>query len=107
MQRFASIIKLRPEKKAEYEVLHADPWPEIIATLKKHHVHNYSIFLKDNLLFSYLEYHGKHYDNDMAALAKDPKTQAWWALTDPCQQPIDSAIKGEWWSPMREVFHMD
>jgi L-rhamnose mutarotase len=107
MKRFASIIEIRPEKQAEYEALHADPWPEIIAMLTKHHVRNYSIFIKDNLLFSYLEYHGDDYDQDMAELAKDPKTQQWWELTDPCQKPIASAKEGEWWSPMREVFHMD
>ena len=107
MQRFAAIIEIKPEKQAEYEALHANPWPEIIATLTKHHVKNYSIFIKDNLLFSYLEYHGNNYEQDMAELAKDPKTQQWWELTDPCQQPVVNAKEGEWWSPMREVFHMN
>ena len=106
MQRYAAIIHIKPEKQAEYEALHAQPWPEIVATLKKSHIHNYSIFTKNDLLFSYLEYHGNDYDKDMANIAKDPMTKKWWALTDPCQHPIDSAKEGEWWAPMREVFHM-
>ena len=33
---------------------------------------------------------------------------AWqWKLTDPCQQPVESAAPGQWWAPMNEVFHLD
>ena len=71
------------------------------------YIKNYSIFIKDNLLFSYLEYHGDNYDADIASIAQDPMTQKWWKETDPCQYPLDTAKEGEWWSPMREVFHID
>ncbi|MNR66947.1 hypothetical protein D3C85_1906870 [compost metagenome] len=40
------------------------------------------------------------------AAADDPKTQEWWKLTDPCQEPIESANKGERWAAMEEVFHI-
>ena len=106
-QRYASLIHLKPEKRALYEELHANAWPDVLETLKKANVRNYSIFLRDGLLFSYLEYHGTDYDADMGIIAKNPATQKWWELPDPCQQPIASAQEGEWWAPMREVFHMD
>ncbi|MDQ1732104.1 MAG: L-rhamnose mutarotase, partial [Pseudonocardiales bacterium] len=54
--RLASVITLRPEKEAEYRALHADAWPSVLAKLREVHVSNYSIFLRDGLLFSYLEY---------------------------------------------------
>ena len=28
-----------------------------------------------------------------------------WQLTEPCQQPVDSAADGEWWAPAEELFH--
>jgi L-rhamnose mutarotase len=43
----------------------------------------------------------------MAVMAADPETQRWWELTDPCQQPVETAEDGQWWAPMEEVFHLD
>ncbi len=106
-QRFASVIRLLPEKEAEYRALHADVWPGVLAALKAAHVRNYSIFLRDGVLFSYLEYTGSDYVADMAAVAGDPTTRRWWEFTDPCQRPVESAAEGEWWAPAEEVFHLD
>ena len=105
--RFASVIRLRPEKEAEYRALHAAAWPGVLAALTRAHVRNYSIFLRDGVLFSYLEYVGEDYEADMARVAEDPETRRWWLLTDPCQQPVDGAAAGQWWAPMEEVFHLE
>lgn len=106
-QRFASVISLLPKKEAEYRALHAEVWPGVLAALKAAHVRSYSIFLRDGVLFSYLEYTGSDYATDMAAIAADPTTRRWWQLTDPCQRPVESAAEGEWWAPAEEVFHLD
>ncbi|MDD4191922.1 MAG: L-rhamnose mutarotase [Mangrovibacterium sp.] len=34
-------------------------------------------------------------------------TKQWLKETDPCQEPVESAKKGEWWAEMEEVFHAD
>jgi L-rhamnose mutarotase len=107
MRRIASVIRLRPEKEAEYRALHEAVWPSVLATLRAANVTNYSIFLRDGLLFSYLEYTGDDYAADTARIAADPETQRWWTLTDPCQQPLDTAAEGERWAPAEEVFHAD
>jgi L-rhamnose mutarotase len=107
VQRVAAVIRLRPEKEAEYRALHADAWPGVLDALRAAHVTNYSIFLRDGLLFSYLEYHGENYAADMARVAQDETTRRWWQLTDPCQQPVDTAAEDEWWAPAEEVFHLD
>ncbi|MFF0465376.1 L-rhamnose mutarotase [Streptomyces mexicanus] len=107
MERHAAVIRLRPEKEAEYRALHAAAWPQVLAALKRAHISNYSIFLRDGVLFSYLEYTGTDYAADTASIAADPVSADWWALTDPCQQPLDTAAKGEWWAPAEEVFHLD
>lgn len=107
MKRIATVIRLRPETEDEYRRLHADVWPAVLDRLTRSNVRNYSIFLRDGVLFSYLEYVGSDYDADMAAIAADPETQRWWTFTDPCQQPVDTAAAGEWWAPTEEVFHLD
>ena len=107
MKRYGSVIKLKPEKEEEYLQLHANAWPEVLAMIRACSIRNYTIFLRDGFLFSYFEYHGEDYEADMAKMAADPKTQEWWKLTDPCQQPIESHRPGEWWASMTEVFHTD
>lgn len=107
MQRFSSVIKLQPEKAEEYRALHRKVWPEVLNALKRAHVSNYSIFQRDGYLFSYLEYSGGDFRADMDAVAQDPTTQRWWRLTDPCQQPLETAADGEWWAPAEELFHLD
>lgn len=107
VQRFGTVIRLRPAREAEYRQLHDAVWPAVVDALKAIHVRNYSIFLRDGLLFSYLEYTGDDWSADAAVMASDPETQRWWAFTDPCQQPVDTAADGEWWAPMVEVFHLD
>jgi L-rhamnose mutarotase len=109
MQRKAMMIRLKPEKMAEYKALHANAWPAILRQITACNIRNYSIFLREpeNLLVGMFEYHGSDYEADMKAMAEDPETQRWWALTDPCQSPLESAAEGEWWAPMEEVFHHD
>jgi L-rhamnose mutarotase len=106
-RRFASIIRLQPEREAEYRELHANVWPEVLRAIADAGIRNYSIFLRDGLLFSYLEYVGGDYEADMATLALDEATRRWWQLTDPCQAPLENAADGEWWAPAIEVFHTD
>jgi L-rhamnose mutarotase len=107
VHRLASVIRMRPEHEEEYRALHADVWPGVLDALRSAHVTNYSIFLRDGLLFSYLEYTGDDYDADLARIAEDDTTRRWWLLTDPCQQPVDSAGAGERWAPAEELFHYD
>lgn len=107
VQRYAKVIRLRPEREAEYRELHAAAWPEVLATIERCGIRNYSIFLRDGLLFSYYEYVGEDHEADQARMAADPATRRWWELTDPCQQPLVSADEGAWWSTAEEVFHTD
>ncbi len=107
MQRYGSVIKLKPEKLEEYKALHADVWQEVLQMIRECNIRNYSIYYRDGFLFSYFEYHGEDYAADMQKMAADPKTQAWWKLTDPCQEPLKTARSGEWWASMEEFFHTD
>ena len=107
LKRIAWVIKVKPDKLEEYKELHANPWPEVNAMLKKVNIQNYSIYYRDGLLFSYLEYTGDDFDTDMKIMAADSITNEWWKLTDPCQEPVDSAEEGVWWADLEEVYHLD
>ena len=112
MKRFGSVCMLKPERAEEYLRLHAAVWPDVLARITACGIRNYSIFhrgLPDgaHLLFSYFEYAGADFDADMAAMAADPRTQAWWAVCKPCMIPLPDRAPGEWWAGLREVFHHD
>lgn len=107
MKRYGSVIHVKPEAIAEYKRHHAAVWPDILSMIRKCNIRNYSIYLKDDFLFAYFEYHGTDYQADMAIMAADPKTQEWWDVMMPMQQPLHTRKEGEWWAEMEEVFHMD
>jgi L-rhamnose mutarotase len=107
MKRYGSVIGVRPDSLQAYKKYHADVWPEVLAMIERCNIRNYSIFLKDDRLFGYFEYHGTDYAADIAKMAADPKTQEWWAIMIPMQNPLDTRRPGEWWAEMEEVFHCD
>ncbi len=111
MQRYGSIIRLKPEKYEEYKILHANVWPEVAAMIETCNIQNYSIYHWNSLLFSYFEYVGNDFEGDMTKMAADPKTREWWSVCDPCQQPVEgnskSSVEGNWWKNMEELFHQE
>ena len=107
MKRFAKMARLKLDKVEFYKRIHAAVWPEVLATIRECNIHNYSIFHGDGYLFAYFEYHGEDFAADMAKMAADPATQRWWAICNPCQEPLPTCAPGEWWAQMEEVFHTD
>ena len=107
MQRYGMMIGLDPAQAAEDRRLHAAVWPGVLKMIASCHIRNYSIFLRDGLLFSYYEYVGTDLAADLAKMADDAETRRWWTFTDPLQQPVDTAAPGEWWAPAEELFHTD
>lgn len=107
MERYGSIIKVKPGRIKEYKSLHSKVWQKVLDTIYKCNIRNYSIYYKDGYLFSYFEYVGDNYKEDMKKMAGDPSTQKWWDVCKPCQEPLTTRKKGEWWADMEEVFHSD
>ncbi len=104
MRSYGSVIKMKPETLADYKKYHVAVWPEVLDTIHHCHVRNYSIYLKDDLLFRYFEYHGTDYAADMARMAADPKTRKWFAIVMPMQQPLESGPPSEWWGTWKKFF---
>jgi L-rhamnose mutarotase len=107
MKRYGQVIGIKPEHLERYKKYHAEVWPEVLTMIKNCNMQNYTIFYKDNLLYAYFEYTGKAFSADMAKMAADPKTQEWWSVMEPMQEPVSARNHGEWWANMEEVFHMD
>lgn len=111
VRRVAQVVRLKPEAYAEYKRIHASVWPEVLATIEKANIRNYSIYHWDGLLFAYFEYVGEDFARDMASIAEDANTRAWWQITDPMQEPVEGdstgSVEGGWWTPMEEVFHKE
>jgi len=107
MQRMGMTLRLKPGVSEIYKSYHRAVWPEILRMISDCNIRNYSIYFKDDVLFSYFEYHGADYKADMAKMAADSKTQEWWAVMYPLQEPLATRKEGEWWADMEEVFHLD
>ncbi len=111
VKRIGQIIHLKLEAYEEYKRLHADVWQDVLATIHRANIRNYSIFHWGGFLFAYMEYIGDDFESDMHLIADDPQTRAWWSLTDPLQQPVQGqssgSLEGNWWTDMDILFHTD
>ena len=93
-----SIIGLKKEFEEQYIALHKHTFPEVLDRIHKSDICDYSIFLKDGILFSHMVYNGTDYEADMKAMGTDQSTRDWWKLTDTMQQPLESRKENEWWA---------
>jgi L-rhamnose mutarotase len=112
VQRYGSVIGVKPEKLEYYKELHANPWPTVNEGVSEANIRNYSIYLTQMddgnwYLFSYFEYAGDDFEADMAKLSENSEIKRWWKETDPCQIPLENRNDGEFWKGMEEVYHLD
>ena len=110
-KRFGMVTGIKPEKISYYKELHSNAWEGVLKKIKECNIENYSIYLQKiedkYYLFSYYEYVGNNYEEDMKRIAADTITQRWWQETDPCQIPLQDAAQNQIWTTMEEVFHTD
>lgn len=109
VQRYGKVIGLRPELIDSYTMLHKYTWPEVLNAIDKGNIRNYAIYLHkiegNYYLFSYFEYIGNNFREDMEMIDNDPATIAWIKFTDKvCQIPLPTRVEGEWWAVMEEIF---
>ncbi|MBN1415277.1 MAG: L-rhamnose mutarotase [Bacteroidales bacterium] len=107
MKRFGQVIRLKPEKAGEYIKHHQTVWPGVLRMIKECNISNYSIYVKDFVLFAYFEYTGNNFDADMKKMAAHNETQQWWDVVKPLMEPLKTRKAGEFWADMEEIFHLD
>ncbi len=104
MIRKAFVMSVNAGCEEEYERRHRPIWQELEEVLKRHGVHNYSIFLHEETrqLFGYAEIESEEY---WAAIATTDVCRRWWhhmselMPANPDGPPVTV--------PLREVFHLD
>jgi L-rhamnose mutarotase len=104
MEKIAFVMRLKPGNEAEYEKRHDEIWPELVQTLKRAGVSDYSIFLEKSSgkLFAVLKHSEEH---EMDSLPSDPVVRKWWAYmadimeTNPDNSPLQE--------PLEKVFHLE
>jgi L-rhamnose mutarotase len=106
IKRFGSVIGLKKEYEERYIILHRHTFPGVLERIRKCNIRNYSIFLRNGILFSHFEYVGQDFDADMARMG-DEVTKDWWKLTDPMQEPLTNRKEGEWWASMELLYEMN
>jgi len=109
VQRIGMVIGLKADKIEEYKSLHAGTNPGVRDLLRKYHIRNFSIYLRQfddggYYLFGYYEYMGSDYKTDLENLAEEERNLKWLTVTDPMQVPF-SGEKG--WALMPEIYHND
>ena len=106
-KRYAMAVRLKDEKRDFYIENHANVWPEVLSELKKIKIKNYSIFLKEDFMFGYLEYEGSDFDKDMAEMQKIPIVQKWTDLMISCFNPFPGNENNDSWVLMDEIFYLE
>jgi L-rhamnose mutarotase len=104
MIRKAFLMTLLPGQQEEYERRHGSIWPEMQDVLRRHGVHDYSIFLErtSDRLFAYAEIES---EESWRQIAETEVCRRWWAymkdlmLTNEDDSPTSA--------PLDEVFHLD
>ena len=107
IQRYGMAVRLQDEKREYYIKNHANVWPEVLEELKKINVQNYSIFLKEDFMFGYLEYDGENFEADMAEMQKIPIVDKWTKLMIDCFNPFPNNDDNESWVMMDQIFFME
>ena len=107
IQRYGMAVRLKDEKRQYYIENHANVWPEVLEELKKINIQNYSIFLKEDFMFGYLEYTGNNFDGDMEKMQQIPIVDKWTKLMIDCFNPFPNNDDNESWVMMDQIFFME
>ena len=104
MERIGFSMRLLPGSEAEYRRRHAAVWPALLADLRSAGARNYSIFLRGDDLFAYLEV--DDFAAFTAAMAESEANARWQeemaAFIDPLTDPATGFHQR-----LEEIFHLD
>jgi L-rhamnose mutarotase len=105
MERVCFILRVRPERLAEYRARHAAVWPEMLDALRETGWRNYSLFLgEDGLLVGYLE--TDDFEAARAGMEEREVNSRWQAEMAPFFE-LDAGRPDTALRRLDEVFHLD
>lgn len=107
MKKYCLALDLKDDETliAEYEKMHREVWPEIIASIKNADVDNLEIYRTGNRLFMILEVNDEFSFEKKAGMdAANEKVQEWEKLMWNYQQALPKSKPGEKWVLMDKIF---
>lgn len=106
MERVCFLLKVKPDRLAEYKARHAAVWPEMLEALRQTGWRNYSLFLRDDgLLVGYLE--TADFQQARAGMARQEVNARWQREMAPFFEDLDGRRPDEGLLRLEEVFHLD
>jgi len=105
MERVCFLLKVKPDRLAEYKQRHGTVWPEMLQALRETGWHNYSLFLReDGLLVGYLE--TPDYQKALAGMAQREVNLRWQRDMAPFFEQLEGRRPDEGLLRLEEVFHL-
>jgi L-rhamnose mutarotase len=104
MERVGFTMRLLPGREAEYRRRHAAVWPEMLDALRAAGARNYSIVLKDDERFAYLEV--EDFDAFRASIAATEVNDRWQAEMESLIDPLTDPETG-FHQRLEEIFHLE
>jgi L-rhamnose mutarotase len=105
MSRVCFLLRVRPERLAEYKARHREVWPEMLAALRETGWSNYSLFLRDDgLLIGYVE--SEDLEAAQKAMAATEVNARWQAQMTEFFTGIDGRPPDESFLLLPEIFHL-
>ena len=105
LQRVCFLLKIKPQRLAEYKQRHQAVWPEMCDALAKAGWHNYSLFLRDDgVLIGYLE--TPNFQETIRQMAQSDVNRRWQAEMAEFFEGAPDRLADEQIVPIPEVFHL-
>jgi L-rhamnose mutarotase len=102
MQRVGMYFSVKPGMEGVYREKHQKVWPAVLEGIQEAGIRNYSIYMKDNELYSYFEV--GNLDKTMTALAQDIENQKWQQFMAPYMS-VSSGVSDGSTIYLDEVFY--
>jgi L-rhamnose mutarotase len=106
IERVCFLLKVRPERLAEYKERHKAVWPEMLAALREAGWRNYSLFLRDDgLLVGYLE--TPDFAAALRGMAERGVNERWQREMGSFFEALAGRRPDEGMLALEEVFHLE
>ena len=106
MRRVCFVLRVRPDRLAEYRERHAAVWPEMLTALKAAGWHDYSLFLHDDGLLVGC-FRTEDLVASLAAMEATEVNARWQAQMAPFFSGLDGRRPDEGFVTLDEIFHLE
>ena len=107
MKRVGFLLKVKPDKIAEYQERHKNVWPEMLDALRRTGWGNYSLFMRDDgWLFGYFET-PESFQAALEGMSREDINAKWQDVMAPYFEGVGGTHADQMMEALEEVFHLD